>query len=64
MDWRIASAGYAVERASLNTQLQDRELKTMADKTGQTKPKRLSKGQRKHVRRSKQAARKAGVAPL
>ncbi len=32
----------------------------MADKTSQTKPKRLSKGQRKHVRRTKQAARKAG----
>jgi len=32
----------------------------MADKTGQTKPKRMSKGQRKHVRRTKQAARKTG----
>ena len=34
----------------------------MADKNSKTskiKPKRLSKGQRKHVRRSKQAARKA-----
>jgi hypothetical protein len=28
------------------------------------KPKRLSKGQRKHVRRLKQAARKAGTAPI
>jgi hypothetical protein len=34
----------------------------MADKTGKTKRKRLSKGQRKHVRRLKQAARKAGTA--
>ena len=33
----------------------------MANKT---KPKRLSKGQRKHVRRLKQAARKAGTAPV
>ena len=32
----------------------------MADKTGRAKPRRLSKGQRKHVRRMKQAARKAG----
>jgi len=36
----------------------------MANKTGQTKPKRLSKGQRKHVRRVKQAARRAGTAPI
>jgi len=35
----------------------------MANKTSQTKPKRLSKSQRKHVRRSKQAARNAGMAP-
>jgi hypothetical protein len=34
----------------------------MADKTSKTKPKRLPKGHRKHVRRLKQAARKAGVA--
>ena len=33
----------------------------MADKTSKTKPKRLPKGHRKHVRRLKQAARKAGV---
>ena len=32
----------------------------MADKTSKTKQKRLSKGQRPHVRRLKQAARKAG----
>jgi len=32
----------------------------MADKTSKTKPKRLSKGQRTHVRRLKQAARKTG----
>jgi len=30
----------------------------MADKTSKTKPKRLSKGKRMHVRRLKQAARK------
>jgi len=30
----------------------------MADKTSKIKPKRLSKGQRTHVRRLKQAARK------
>ena len=35
----------------------------MADKTSKTKPKRLSKGGRIHVRRLKQAARKAGTAP-
>jgi hypothetical protein len=35
----------------------------MADKTGKTKPKRLPQGWRKHVRRVKQAARKAGTAP-
>ncbi|HET7089049.1 MAG TPA: hypothetical protein VFL17_10390 [Anaerolineae bacterium] len=34
----------------------------MADKTSKTKPKRLSKGQRTHVRRLKQAARKTGIA--
>ena len=34
----------------------------MADKTSRTKRKRLPKGQRTHVRRMKQAARKAGVA--
>jgi len=34
----------------------------MADKTSKTKPKRLSKGARTHVRRLKQAARKAGAA--
>ena len=33
----------------------------MADKTGKTKPKRLSKSQRTHVRRLKQAARKTGA---
>jgi hypothetical protein len=33
----------------------------MADKTSKTKPKRLSKSQRKHVRRLKQAARKTGT---
>ncbi len=33
----------------------------MADKTSKTNPKRLSKGQRTHVRRLKQAARKTGV---
>jgi len=64
MGKRIASAGYAVERVCLTNQLQDREFTAMANKTSQTKPKRLSKGQRKHVRRSKQAARKAGTAPL
>jgi len=35
----------------------------MSDKTNKTKSKRLSKSQRKHVRRLKQAARKTGVAP-
>jgi hypothetical protein len=34
----------------------------MADKTDGTRPKRLPKGQRIHVRRLKQAARRAGVA--
>jgi hypothetical protein len=34
----------------------------MADKTSKTKAKRLSKGQRTHIRRLKQAARKAGTA--
>jgi hypothetical protein len=33
----------------------------MADKTSKTRPKRLSKGQRTHVRRLKQAARKADI---
>ena len=33
----------------------------MADKTSKAKPKRLSKGKRTHVRRLKQAARKAGT---
>jgi hypothetical protein len=34
----------------------------MADKTSKTKTRRLSKGQRTHVRRLKQAARKTDVA--
>jgi hypothetical protein len=34
----------------------------VADKTSKTKPKRLSKGGRTHVRRLKQAARKADTA--
>ena len=63
MSQRIASAGYAVERVCL-TNPALREFTTMANKTSQTKPKRLSKSQRKHVRRLKQAARKAGTAPL
>lgn len=33
----------------------------MVTKTGKTKPKRLSKGQRAHIRRMKQAARKDGT---
>ncbi len=35
----------------------------MTNKTGKTKPKRLSKGGRIHARRLKQEARKTGVAP-
>jgi hypothetical protein len=38
-----------------------KELILMADKTSKTKPKRLSKSQRTHVRRLKQAAHKAGI---
>jgi hypothetical protein len=34
----------------------------MADKTSKTRSKRLPKGQRIHMRRLKQAARKAGAA--
>jgi hypothetical protein len=34
----------------------------MVDKTSKTKSKRLSKGQRTHVRRQKQEARNAGTA--
>jgi len=34
----------------------------MSDKTSKTKPKRLSKSQRIHVRRLKQATRKTGAA--
>ena len=34
----------------------------MADKTSKTRSKRLSKSQRTHVRRLKQAARKTGAA--
>jgi len=34
----------------------------MTNKTNKTKSKRLSQSQRKHVRRLKQAARKAGTA--
>jgi signal recognition particle subunit SEC65 len=34
----------------------------MADQTSKAKLKRLPKGQRTHVRRLKQAARKAGIA--
>jgi len=36
----------------------------MADKTSRTKANRLSKGQRIHARRLKQAARKTDVASL
>lgn len=42
--------------------LTHKELRLMADKTSKTKPRRQSKGQRKHVRRLKQAARKIGTA--
>jgi hypothetical protein len=35
----------------------------MVDKTSITKPKRLSKGWRTHIRRLKQVARKSGTAP-
>jgi len=35
----------------------------MVTKTSETKHKRLSKSQRKHIRRQKQAARKAGTTP-
>jgi hypothetical protein len=38
------------------------EWTPMADKTSKAKPKRLPKGRRTHIRRSKQAARKAGIA--
>jgi hypothetical protein len=38
-----------------------KELTPMTEKTSKAKRKRLSKGQRKHVRRLKQAARKAGA---
>jgi hypothetical protein len=34
----------------------------MADKTSKTKRKRLPKGQRTHVRRLKEEARKSGIA--
>ena len=34
----------------------------MTDKTSKAKPKRLPKGQRTHIRRLKQEARKTGVA--
>jgi len=36
----------------------------MADKTSKIRPKRLPRGQRKHVRRMKAAARKAGTARI
>jgi hypothetical protein len=38
-----------------------KELTSMATKTSKTTPKRLSKSQRIHARRLKQAARKAGT---
>jgi hypothetical protein len=40
-----------------------KELKAMADKVEKTKTKRLSKGARKHIRRTKQATRKSGATP-
>ena len=43
--------------------MKDKELTTMANKTSKTKSKRLSQSWRKHIRRLKQAARKAGTAP-
>lgn len=39
-----------------------KEMTTVANKTSQTKRKRLSKGERKHIRRLKQADRKTGAA--
>jgi len=55
----------AVERAGItNTQVHDEELKPMTDQTkptNETKPKRLSPGLRKHLRRLKQAARSSGL---
>ena len=51
---------YAVNWGKRNSQVheQNKELITMADKTGKAKPKRLSKSERTHRRRLKQAARK------
>jgi hypothetical protein len=43
----------------MNAQPQD--LLPMSNKTSKTKTKRLPKGQRTHVRRLKEDARKAGV---
>ncbi len=37
------------------------EVVTLADKTGKTRPKRLSKSARTHQRRLKQAAHRPGV---
>jgi hypothetical protein len=47
-------------RQSFEVHDQTKEMVTMADKTGKTKPKRLSKSERTHRRRLKQAARKPG----
>jgi hypothetical protein len=47
--------------SQLHAYLPRKELTSMAAKTSKTRPKRLSKGQRTHVRRLKQAARKAGI---
>ena len=59
--WGIVIGMYKVRREQPPGHLQNKELIPMADKIIKTKPKRLSKGQRIHVRRLKQAARKAGT---
>jgi hypothetical protein len=49
------------QRAALLVQIQIKELTNMADKNGKKEIKKLSKGQRTHERRLKQAARKESI---
>jgi hypothetical protein len=53
--------GVDIEHISVTSTLIKKGVDTMADKKIQIKHKRLSKSQRKHVRRLKQEARKTGT---
>ena len=64
-DRMVRSARFGLGKRGAQVHKQNKELVTMVDKTdrtGKTKSKRLSKSERTHQRRLKQAARRPGGA--